>query len=117
MARIALKRAFDTPEKDDGYRVLVDGLWPRGVAKEDARIDEWPKEIAPSRELREAFHTGSIGWGEFRKRYLKALTEHREALRPLARRAKQETVTLVFASKQTHHNNAEVVRQYLNMLE
>ncbi|UYG00285.1 DUF488 domain-containing protein [Halomonas sp. GD1P12] len=116
MARIALKRAFDAPQKEDGYRVLVDGLWPRGVKKQHAHIDEWPKEIAPSRELREAFHDGSLGWGAFRTRYLKELTEHREALRSLAQRAKRETVTLVFASKETRTNNAVVVRQYLNML-
>lgn len=113
---IELKRAYDTPEKKDGYRVLVDGIWPRGVSKEEAKIDEWRKEIAPSSELRKAFHDGSLGWGEFRQRYLKELTACREKLHDLAQRAKKEKVTLVFASKEERHNNAEVLRQYLRML-
>ncbi|WP_447927793.1 MULTISPECIES: DUF488 domain-containing protein [unclassified Vreelandella] len=113
---IELKRAFDTPHKEDGYRVLVDGMWPRGVSKQEANIDEWPKEIAPSSALRKAFHDGSLGWGDFRKRYMKELTGHRERLRELARRAQKEKVTLVFASKEERYNNAGVVRQYLNML-
>lgn len=114
---IALKRAYDSPHRQDGYRVLVDGIWPRGVSKEAAKIDEWRKEIAPSSELRKAFHSGSLGWKEFRQRYLKELTACRESLRDLAQRAKQERVTLVFASKEERHNNAEVLRQYLNMLK
>lgn len=113
---IALKRAFEAPSPDDGYRVLVDRLWPRGVAKADARIDEWRKELAPSDTLRKAFHAGELGWGEFRRRYLTELKAHREALRSLAARAARDTVTLVFASKDVRHNNAVVLRQYLEML-
>ncbi len=113
---IALKRAFEAPTPDDGYRVLVDRLWPRGVAKADARIDEWRKELAPSDALRKAFHAGELGWGEFRRRYLAELKAHREALRPLAEHAARDTVTLVFASKDVRHNNAVVLRQYLEML-
>lgn len=113
---IELKRAYDAPQDKDGHRVLVDGIWPRGVSKEEAKIDEWRKEIAPSNELRKAFHDGSLGWGEFRQRYLKELTACREKLRDLAQRAKKEKVTLVFASKEERHNNAEVLRQYLRML-
>ena len=103
---IELKRAYDSPHSKDGYRVLVDGIWPRGVSKEEAKIDEWRKEIAPSSELRKAFHNGS----------LKELTSYRESLRDLAQRARKEQLTLVFASKEERHNNAEVLRQYLNML-
>ncbi|TMU20076.1 DUF488 family protein [Halomonas sp. ATBC28] len=114
---IELKRAYDSPQSKDGYRVLVDGIWPRGVSKEEAKIDEWRKEVAPSSELRKAFHNGSLGWSGFRRRYLKELTSYRESLRDLAQRARKERVTLVFASKEERRNNAEVLRQYLNMLK
>lgn len=114
---IELKRAYDTPENKDGYRVLVDGIWPRGVSKAEAKINEWRKEIAPSSDLRKAYHDGSLGWGDFRQRYLNELTACREKHRDLAQRAKKERVTLVFASKDERHNNAEVLRQYLRMLK
>lgn len=114
---IELKRAYDSSHNKDGYRVLVDGIWPRGVSKEEAKIDEWRKEIAPSSELRKAFHDGSLGWGDFRQRYMKELTACRDELRDLAQRAKKGRVTLVFASKEERHNNAEVLRQYLRMLK
>nr|WP_298249807.1 DUF488 family protein [uncultured Halomonas sp.] len=114
---LELKRAFDAAHRDDGYRVLVDRLWPRGVSKDDASIDEWPKEAAPSDTLRKAFHAGDYGWGEFRRRYLGELKAHRERLRPLARRALKERVTLVFAAKDERHNNARVLAEYLAMLE
>ncbi len=97
--------------------MLVDRLWPRGVAKADARIDAWPKEVAPSDALRKAFHAGELGWGEFRRRYLGELRPHRETLRPLAERAARERVTLVFAAKDERHNNAVVLAQYLAMLD
>ncbi|WP_108444834.1 DUF488 domain-containing protein [Halomonas denitrificans] len=113
---IRLKRAFEAPEPDDGYRVLVDRLWPRGVAKAEARIDDWPREAAPSDALRKAYHAGELGWGAFRRRYLAELKAHRETLRPLAERAGRETVTLVFAAKDVRRNNAVVLRQYLAML-
>lgn len=113
---IVLKRAFDAPESEDGHRVLVDRLWPRGVAKADARIDDWPKEVAPSDALRKGFHSDELGWGEFRRRYLAELRAHRETLRPLAERAARERVTLVFAAKDERHNNAAVLAQYLAML-
>ncbi len=114
---IELKRAYDSPQSKDGYRVLVDGIWPRGVSKEEAKIDEWRKEVAPSSELRKAFHNSSLDWSGFRRRYLKELTSYRESLRDLAQRARKERVTLVFASKEERRNNAEVLRQYLNMLK
>ncbi|WP_447044115.1 DUF488 domain-containing protein [Vreelandella sp. H-I2] len=114
---IELKRAYDSPHNQDGYRVLIDGIWPRGVSKEEAKIDEWRREIAPSSDLRKAFHDGSLGWGDFRQRYMKELTAHREELHDLALRAQKERVTLVYASKEERHNNAEVLRQYLKMLK
>ncbi|MGR4069114.1 DUF488 domain-containing protein [Billgrantia sp. C5P2] len=114
---IALKRAYDPPSSGDGYRVLVDRLWPRGISKDDARIDAWPKEVAPSDELRKEFHAGKLGWGEFRRRYLAELKPQRDALRELAERARKGSVTLVFSSKDEQRNNAVVLRQYLEMLQ
>lgn len=114
---LELKRAFDAASRNDGYRVLVDRLWPRGVSKDAANIDEWPKEAAPSDALRKAFHAGDCEWGEFRRRYLGELKEHHERLRPLAQRALEQRVTLVFAAKDERHNNAVVLAQYLAMLE
>jgi uncharacterized protein YeaO (DUF488 family) len=113
---IVLKRAYEAPTAEDGYRVLVDRLWPRGISKAQARIDEWIREAAPSDELRKQFHHELARWSEFRRRYLAELKTHREALRPLARRAAGERVTLVFAGKDEERNNAVVLRQYLKML-
>jgi uncharacterized protein YeaO (DUF488 family) len=113
---IALKRAYAPPAAGDGYRVLVDRLWPRGVKRGTARLDEWLKEAAPSEALRQWFHAHPEQWGEFRRRYLAELKTQRERLRPLAQRARSETVTLVFAAHDAAHNNAVVLRQYLALL-
>jgi len=114
---IRLKRIYEEPDSRDGYRVLVDRLWPRGVSKEEANIDEWLKEIAPSDELRQWFDHDAQRWAEFRRRYLTELTHHRELLRPLTRRATKAPVTLLFGAKDTEHNNAVVIKQYLKMLD
>jgi uncharacterized protein YeaO (DUF488 family) len=114
---VSLKRAYADPVPEDGYRVLVDGLWPRGLSKADCQIQEWKKHIAPSRSLRQRFHAGALSWGDFRRRYLAELKHHREELRDLARRAGEEQVTLVFAASDREHNNAVVVKQYLAMLK
>jgi len=113
---IALKRAYDDPSPQDGYRVLVDRLWPRGISKETARLDAWPKEVAPTVELRKWFHADRSRWGEFRRRYLAELKAHREQLRPLAERARDGRVTLVYSANDEERNNAVVLRQYLRML-
>jgi uncharacterized protein YeaO (DUF488 family) len=113
---VVLKRAYENPDPDDGYRVLVDRLWPRGISKERAELDEWMKEASPSDELRKWYH-GDLGrWSEFRRRYLSELKNHRNELRGLARHARAHRVTLVFASANADHNNAVVLRQYLKML-
>lgn len=114
---VQTKRAYDKPDNSDGYRVLVDRLWPRGISKEKAKLDNWIKTIAPSDELRKWYHSNRSEWEEFRKRYLAELKEHREEIRPLAEKAKSETVTLVYSSKETERNNAEVLKQYLEMLD
>lgn len=113
---VYIKRAYETADVQDGYRVLVDRLWPRGVSKEAAQLDDWLKDIAPSDELRRDFHQGTMKWDTFRRHYLTELTEHREALRDLAKRGAHHKVTLVYSAKDEAHNNAVVLQQYLAML-
>lgn len=114
---IALKRAYDQPEETDGYRVLVDRIWPRGVSKAEARIDIWEKEIAPTDALRKWFDHDPARWGEFRRRYLAELKPHREKLRDLAARAAREKITMVYGARDRERNQAVVLRQYLKMLK
>lgn len=113
---ITLKSAYEKPASHDGHRILVDRLWPRGVSKEVLAVEAWMKEIAPSDELRKAFHAGELTWGEFRKRYLAELKDHRDELRRLAELSEHDQLTLVFGAHDKTHNNAVVVLQYLKML-
>lgn len=110
---IKLKRAYDPPAAADGYRVLVDRLWPRGIKKTDAKVDDWLREIAPSNELRKWFGHDVERWPEFKKRYAAELKPNAAVLRNLARKARKETVTLLFGAKDEEHNNAVVIRDYL----
>jgi uncharacterized protein YeaO (DUF488 family) len=110
---VRLKRAYDAPEHADGYRVLVDRLWPRGVSKEEAQLDEWARELAPSAELRKWFGHDPERFDEFRRRYIEELEAHDEKLRELRRRARGETVTLVYAARDTEHNDAVVLAELL----
>ena len=111
---IKLKRAYQAAADTDGFRVLVDRLWPRGVSKDDAAIDLWLKEIAPSDELRKWFGHDAEKWPEFRTRYFKELDARSYALDPLCDALKQhDTVTLVFGAKDTEHNNAVALTDYL----
>jgi uncharacterized protein YeaO (DUF488 family) len=113
---IQVKRIYDEPAAQDGYRVLVDRLWPRGLSKEKARVDEWRRDDAPSHALRKAYHSGALGWGEFRRAYLAEVKEHRDALRELAARARKQRVTLLYASTDAEHNHAVILKQYLERL-
>lgn len=113
---IAIKRAYESPDAGDGYRVLVDRLWPRGLSRERLRIDEWPREVAPSDALRKAYHSGAMDWAAFRAAYLSELKGHRDALRRLARFASEGRATLVYSATDDKRNNAVVLRQYLSML-
>jgi uncharacterized protein YeaO (DUF488 family) len=110
---IRLKRAYDPPEHSDGYRILVDRLWPRGVSKEEARLDEWARELAPSSELRKWFGHDPARFDEFRRRYTEELAAHDEKLRELRRRARGATVTLVYGARDTEHNDAVVLAELL----
>jgi uncharacterized protein YeaO (DUF488 family) len=112
---IKLKRAYEDVEKSDGYRVLVDRLWPRGIAKKKLALDEWAKELSPSAELRKRFGHDPKKWPAFRTAYRRELraTEKRAAVRALAARARRSTVTLVYGARDEKRNNAVVLKSVL----
>jgi uncharacterized protein YeaO (DUF488 family) len=115
---VAVKRVYEEASRTDGARVLVDRLWPRGLSKQRARVDEWMRQLAPSGELRKWFHARPDQWQAFRKKYLKELSQHPEAdveLRKLYDLAhKKKRLTLLFASKNEQHNNAVVLKELLD---
>lgn len=110
---IRVKRIYRAFRNSDGKRVLVDRLWPRGMSRERARLDEWAKEIAPSDELRKWFHAQPERWDEFVARYRAELDGHGEAVERLLELARQGPVTLLFAGAETERNNATVLRDFL----
>lgn len=110
---IKLKRAYEKPAKDDGERILVERLWPRGVSKAQAKLDLWLKEIAPSVELRKWFGHDPDRWAEFRRRYLKELKQKTDLISLLKRLANKGTVTLIYAARDEEHNGALVLQQFL----
>lgn len=117
MMDIRIKRAYEEAANSDGPRILVDRIWPRGVAKEDADLETWLKGLAPSTELRKWFGHDPEKWKEFQQRYLKELKkqEAAEALEELKVIVKKHRrITLVFAAKDTKHNNAVALREFLN---
>jgi uncharacterized protein YeaO (DUF488 family) len=114
---VRLKRVYDPPSLQDGARVLVDRLWPRGLTKEAAALDLWLKDVAPSNELRQWFHAHPAQWDQFRKKYLAELTtgashDALQQLHELAR--KRRGLTLLFASKNVEQNNALVLKQLID---
>jgi len=110
---IKIKRIYQEPDPQDGLRFLVDRLWPRGISKEQARVDRWLKEIAPSDELRRWFGHDPAKWDEFRGRYLAELKVQRSLLDEIVRQARKETVTLLYAARDEEHNNAVVLQELL----
>jgi uncharacterized protein YeaO (DUF488 family) len=110
---VRLKRAYDASSPADGYRVLIDRLWPRGVSKQLAQLDEWEKELAPSTELREWFGHEPSRFAEFRRRYIGELRRARPRLTELRRRAQTGTLTLVYSSHDSEHNDAVVLAEVL----
>lgn len=110
---VRLKRAYEPAVAADGYRVLIDRLWPRGVSRGKARLDEWARELAPSAELRRWFAHDPARFDEFRRRYTVELAAQEEKLQGLRRRAREGTVTLVYAARDTEHNDAVVLAEIL----
>jgi uncharacterized protein YeaO (DUF488 family) len=110
---IRVKRIYEEPAPQDGQRVLVDRLWPRGISKETAALDAWLKEVAPSDDLRKWYHANLDRWDEFRERFLAELEERPDALDELRKRAENGRLTLLFAAKQTERNHATVLKELL----
>lgn len=110
---IRLKRAYEKPDADDGERILVDRLWPRGLTKQKARIDLWMKGIAPSTELRKWFGHDPSKWEEFQRRYTAELRLHADLIKELKRKARGATITLVYAARDEAHNEAVVLKEFL----
>jgi uncharacterized protein YeaO (DUF488 family) len=111
--QVKLKRAYEPVAADDGIRVLIDRLWPRGVKKADAAIDQWVKDIAPSTVLRKWFGHDPSRWAEFRRRYAVEVHRHPEQVSELRALARQGPITLVFSARDEVHNDAVVLRAFL----
>jgi len=110
---VRLKRAYEPASARDGYRVLIDRLWPRGISKKQAKLDEWAKELAPSTQLREWFGHEPSRFPEFRRRYINELRADAPRLKELRRRARMSTLTLVYSAHDSEHNDAVVLAEVL----
>lgn len=113
MTTFRIKRIYEELEPSDGYRVLVDRLWPRGISKEKAALDEWCKDIAPSNELREWFGHDPSKYAEFKERYLQELAQNSELPAIISSWRAHRQVTLLFGARDPEHNQAEVLLEYL----
>jgi len=112
--KLNIKRVYEKPDKQDGKRVLVDRLWPRGLTKEKADIDLWLKGIAPTTELRKWFNHDAAKWEEFQKRYRNELNNNKEQVSLLKEQLKKGIVTLVYGARDEEHNEALVLKEWLN---
>ena len=112
-AHVGLKRAYEAAEAADGTRILVDRLWPRGVSKQEAALDDWMKDIAPSTELRQWFGHEPSRWAEFQRRYKAELRQHAAELERLRGIAAKGALTLVYGARDEVHNDAVVLRDVL----
>ncbi len=111
---ILLKRIYEKAEKNDGYRILVDRLWPRGVSRENAKIDLWLKEVAPSDSLRKWFNHDVDKWSEFKKKYREELKKNNSFFEELqAYQKKHKVITLLYGAKDTSHNQAIILQELL----
>jgi uncharacterized protein YeaO (DUF488 family) len=113
MKMIKIKRAYDSIDRDDGVRFLVERLWPRGVRKNALRLDDWLKEVAPSTGLRQWFSHDPAKWREFQRRYRGELDAKPGVLEPILKAARRGRVTLVYSSRDAEHNNAVVLKAYV----
>ena len=110
---IAMKRAYEKPDSTDGFRILVDRLWPRGLSKQAAHIDLWLKDVAPSAELRKWFSHDPAKWTEFQRRYRAELKEKKQLLDTIKAQARTSRVTLIYSAKDEEHNDAIVLLEML----
>jgi uncharacterized protein YeaO (DUF488 family) len=110
---ISLKRAYEKPSRTDGYRVLVERLWPRGLSKRSAKIDLWTKDLAPSTELRRWFGHDPDKWREFKRRYFRELAGRPAAVESMSKVMRAGPVTFVFSTREPRFNNAVALKQYL----
>ncbi len=110
---IKTKRTYDKPQAEDGFRILVDRIWPRGLKKTDVRMNLWQKDIAPSSLLRKWFKHDEIKWDEFKNRYYQELQNKEESIRLLLEKAEKDTITLLYSSKEDKYNNAIALKEYL----
>jgi uncharacterized protein YeaO (DUF488 family) len=111
---IRLKRAYEEPSKDDGFRILVERLWPRGLTKQRAALDVWLKDVSPSPELRKWYGHDPSRWKQFQERYWKELQKKQEPIKLLKQKAREGTVTLVYAARDEEHNSALVLKRFLS---
>ncbi|MDD4183584.1 MAG: DUF488 domain-containing protein [Candidatus Omnitrophica bacterium] len=109
---IKIKRIYETPANNDGFRVLVDRLWPRGVSKEKAKIDLWLKDIAPSDQLRKWFAHDSAKWEDFKRRYFKELDKKKDLVNKNFKKSKSG-ITFLYAAKDDRYNNAQALKEYI----
>ena len=114
---IKLKRIYEDKRPEDGMRILVDRIWPRGVSKDKAGIDRWEKDLAPSGELRKWFAHDPGKWNEFKKRYAQELRKKHELLEELKSLAEKDQITLIYAAKDQEHNNAVALKEYLDTID
>ncbi|MGK9171726.1 DUF488 domain-containing protein [Yokenella regensburgei] len=114
--KIHCKRVYEAASAGDGYRVLVDRLWPRGIKKSELKPDEWCKDLAPSTALRKDFHADILDFNAFRDAYLQELDAHKEEGRKLTARLKKQPLTLLYAAKDSQQNHAVILAEWLNRL-
>lgn len=110
---ITLQRAYDRPARTEGYRILVDRMWPRGVRRETLQVDDWLQDIAPSTALRKWFDHDPKKWGEFKRRYFCELDAQAKTVATLIERAREQELILVFSARNLQFNNASALREYL----
>lgn len=111
---IQVKRAYEKPAESDGVRILVERIWPRGLTKQEAAIDEWMEEIAPSTQLRQWFGHDPAKWDEFQRRYKEELAENTGLVEALREKAKKGAVTLIYSARDQEHNSALVLKNMLD---
>ena len=114
MKTIRIKRVYENPSKSDGYRILVDRIWPRGLSKEDAKLDEWNKDLSPSTELRQSFDHDPDKFEAFTQEYKNELRSNKEGLKNLREKANDQTVTVLYGAKDTAHNQAVVLKAVID---